>query len=326
MLRRISHLLMWSSYFTKFVFLLKDEFDYYRYTLRGAIAATKKPRDRRRITIKGFASSNASGDKASSNMLNRNAAVEIVSLVPASRSIIANLEKSFTFLPEYKTPLKIMPLGDSITYGVIGNNDKESGGYRTKLWNKFTADGLPVEFVGSLSNGPDNLSSKNHEGHPKWKIEQIAALVNGCLSTYQPDLILLMIGTNDTRGNSLRRMIRELRALIDQITAQLPDAQLLVASIPPIHPAMKPALQVLRALYFNAAIPGIVNSKVAQGKKVTFVDMRDLTVNDLTASTSPGLDNGLHPNAQGYCKIASFWHDAVLKVISKQQSKSAANS
>lgn len=322
MLQRISHLPILNLYLTKFVFLLKDEIHYYKRTIRAAIA-TAPQKNRQKTPIKGFVNNNAFIVKLGSD-LDRSTEVKTNSAIPLSRSIVANLEKDFTSIPDYNSPLKIMPLGDSITYGAVGINNQASGGYRTELWNKFIADGLQVEFVGSLSDGPDSLSSRSHEGHPKWKIGQIAASVNEWLNTSQPDLILLMIGTNDTKSHSLRRMVSELRALIDQITAQLPDAQLLVASIPPIHPALKPPLQVLRALYFNVAIPGIVHSKVAQGKKVTFVDMRDLTVDDLTASISLDLDNGLHPNAQGYRKIASFWHDAVLKVISRQST--AANS
>lgn len=249
--------------------------------------------------------------KGVSNLLNSGAGVKSVSSVQVARGVIADLEKDFD-LPAYNPPLKIMLLGDSITYGIVGTKDRESGGYRTELWNKCVADGLKVEFVGSRSTGPDCLSNKYHEGHSGWTIRQIAAFVNEWLNTYQPDLILLMIGTTDTKESSLRLMLNELNALIDQITSQLPNAQLLVASIPPIHPVAKPALRALRAIHFNAAIPGILNFKVAQGKKADFVDMRSLTLDDLTSSQSPDLDNGLHPNAQGYRKIANFWYDAVL--------------
>jgi len=201
----------------------------------------------------------------------------------------------------------------------MGTNDRNSGGYRTELWNKFVADGLKVEFVGSRSSGPDSLSNRAHEGHSSWTIKKIFGSVNEWLNTYRPDIVLLMIGTNDTMRNPLKAMIEELSALIDQITSHSPHMQILVASIPPIHPTAKPAIRSLRAIYFNTAIPIIVNSKIAQGQKVDFVDMRSLTVNDLTSSLSLDLDNGLHPNAQGYRKIANFWHDGLLKVISQRQ-------
>ncbi|MES1021724.1 SGNH/GDSL hydrolase family protein [Gloeocapsa sp. BRSZ] len=236
-----------------------------------------------------------------------------------NKQAIAALEEKCTFVPEYKSPLRIMLLGDSITYGVKGISDMDSGGYRTELWQKFVADGLPTQFVGSRCHGPNELGDKTHEGHPGWTIKQISASVSQWLDAAQPDLILLMIGTNDTRKSSLRTMIEDVNTLIDKISARCPNAQLLVASIPPIHPAAKPAIRSLRAMYFNAAIPSIVSSKIAQGQKVHFVDMRSLSVQDLTASLSLDLDCGLHPNAQGYRKIASFWHDAVFKVVSNSR-------
>ncbi|MBE9190497.1 SGNH hydrolase [Gloeocapsopsis crepidinum LEGE 06123] len=216
-----------------------------------------------------------------------------------------------------------MLLGDSVTYGVKGTSDRNSGGYRPELWQKFVADALPVKFVGSRTSGPDTLGDKTHEGHPGWTMKEITASIDDWLNTAQPDLILLMIGTNDTRKSSLRTMIENFSTLIDKITACCPYSQLLVASIPPIHPAAKPAIRSLRAMYFNAAIPSIVASKVAQDKKIHFVDMRGLSIQDLTASLSLDLDIGLHPNAQGYHKIANFWHDAVLKVISDRQTNLA---
>lgn len=257
--------------------------------------------------------------KEDSAILNSGAWVEFVHYVQSVSSAITNLEENFTTLPASNSLLKIMPLGDSITAGVAGKNDRESGGYRTELWNQFIAEGLPVKFVGSMSSGPTSLGEKDHEGHPGWTIRQIARSVDVWLKELQPDIILLMIGTNDTKKSSLRTMVDELSNLIDQITAILPDAQLLVASIPPIHPAVKPLSRVLRAMYFNEAIPGIVNVKVAEGKKVGFVDMRSLSVDGLTSSVSLYTDNGLHPNAQGYQQIASFWYAAVLDLIRNSQ-------
>lgn len=300
--------------FTKFIVLL-----YYSHVIKGAIANITL-RNGLGYTINGFGGNTCTcqGD----HLLDGGAAIEIAPYVE-TRSAIANLETTFTLSTIYDKPLKIMPLGDSITHGVIGVNDSDSGGYRTELWHKFVADGLKVSFVGSQCHGPDSLSNRNHEGHSGWTIRQIAGLVIKGLNTFQPDIVLLMIGTNDTRKHSVRTMITELSTLIDQITAHSPNVQILVASIPPIHPAKQPLKRVKRAVAFNQAIPSIVKFKVAQGKKVDFVDMRNMTVNDLTSSLSLDLDNGLHPNAQGYSKIANHWHDAVFRATANRLNSSA---
>jgi lysophospholipase L1-like esterase len=281
--------------------------------------ATQTLKDTQKKPINGFKGDDIFINKVGSDILDEGINDEPVSQVYAVRDVIANLEKNFTVPSTPNPPLKIMPLGDSLTRGTIEPNDTtDSGGYRTELCPKFMADGLEVEFVGSQSNGPDSLGNKAHEGHPGWRIRGIADSVNKWLSTSEPDIILLMIGTNDTKRYSVWRMSYELSALIDKITAHSPRVQLLVASIPPIHPAKQPAKRVKRGVIFNKAIPTIVKSKVAQGKKVHFVDMKNLTVNDLTSSLSPDLDNGLHLNPQGYSKLADLWHDAVFKVISQQ--------
>lgn len=241
------------------------------------------------------------------DILGGGAGIDIASYAQATSGIIANLNTGVV-----TRIAKIMPLGDSITYGKVNKNLQNFGGYRTELWDEFEADGLTVDFVGSQSTGPDSLGDKDHEAHPGKTIDWIDDNVNGWLNTYTPDIVTLMIGTSDTRrSDSLSQMSRELSGLIDKITRQLPDTQLLVASIPPINPDGQSQARVQKALDFNAAIPDIVDDKVAEGKKVKFVDMTSLTLADISL---PPDDNGLHPTVDGYSKIADFWYDTLLDI------------
>jgi len=227
----------------------------------------------------------------------------------ATSGIIANLKTGVA-----ARIAKIMPLGDSITYGKVNKYLPDLGGYRTELWQKFEANGLTVDFVGSQSTGPDSLGDKDHEGHPGKTINWIDNRVNGWLNTSTPDIVLLMIGTNDTnprRGKSISQISSELSNLIDKITQQLPDTQLLVTSIPPINPDGQPQARVQKGLDFNAAIPNVVDDKLAEGKKAKFVDMTSLTVDDIS---SPPDDNGLHPTIDGYGKVGGLWYDALLGI------------
>lgn len=73
-----------------------------------------------------------------------------------------------------------------------------NGGYRINLWEKFKARGITIDFVGSQSSGPDNLGDKDREEHLSWSIDKLDAQINGWLSTYTPDIVLLMAGTNNT--------------------------------------------------------------------------------------------------------------------------------
>ncbi|HZP50403.1 ricin-type beta-trefoil lectin domain protein [Actinocrinis sp.] len=195
--------------------------------------------------------------------------------------------------------VKVMPLGDSITHGYT-----VPGGYRIGLWQRFTANGYKVDFVGSQSNGPASLGDHDHEGHPGWRIDQIDADIVGWLGTYKPHTVLLHIGTNDISQNyNLSTAPNRLSALIDHITAAAPTAEVFVAQIIPLASSSLNA----KVRTFNAAIPGIVQSKVSAGKHVHLVDMYD-------AVPTSDLADGVHPNATGYDKMAAVWYKALLAV------------
>jgi glucuronoarabinoxylan endo-1,4-beta-xylanase len=196
--------------------------------------------------------------------------------------------------------IRILPLGDSITDGF-----SIPGGYRISLWQRFLTNGQNVDFVGLNSNGPDSLGDKNHQGHSGWRIDEIAAQVNGWLSTQQPQIILLLIGANDVDQNfQLATAPARLASLLDQITSNAPNAYLVVSTLTPFSDALRNS----RALDLNAALPGIVHARVAQGRRVSLVDMYG-------ALTTADLADGTHPTAEGYAKMAAVWHGAINQIL-----------
>jgi lysophospholipase L1-like esterase len=198
--------------------------------------------------------------------------------------------------------IRIMPLGDSITAG-IGSSSR--GGYRVTLWNDLVADHSHVIFVGSQYNGPASLPNRNHEGHPGWRIDQISTHIVAWLQTYQPQIILLHIGSNDIiQHHSVSSAPARLRYLLDQITATLPQATVIVAQITPLR---NPSLNA-QVIAYNRSIPQIVEQMESQGKHVTYVDMYDaVPVSDL--------GDGIHPNDAGYALMAGVWFHALQPII-----------
>jgi lysophospholipase L1-like esterase len=197
-------------------------------------------------------------------------------------------------------PVKIMPLGDSNTDGY-----QTPGGYRIKLWNLLTKAGLQIDCVGSLSNGPESLPDRNHEGHTGWRIDEIHAEIEHWLTDYTPDIVLLMIGHNDMIQNYQADTAADrLSALLDTITDKLPETEILVASLTPMNHEQYNE----RLLDYNVEIPGVVDEKRNAGKRVHFVDMYDvITVEDLT-------DN-VHPKIGGFDKMAEVWNQSILSVL-----------
>jgi lysophospholipase L1-like esterase len=186
-------------------------------------------------------------------------------------------------------PLKIMALGDSITYGV---GSLTSSSYRVDLLNRLNGVGMDVDFVGSQTSGAGGDDLQN-EGHKGWTISQISEQIDRWLSTYTPDVVLLMIGTNDTaRSLDLATAPGRLSALITRLRTTNPAGHVFVAKIPGVKEAGGQA----RADAFNARIPAIV---AAQGSHVHLVDQ----------STVDGLDlrDNLHPDDVGFAKMSYNW-------------------
>ncbi|MBD2312675.1 carbohydrate-binding protein [Desertifilum sp. FACHB-1129] len=195
--------------------------------------------------------------------------------------------------------VKIMPLGDSNTRG----HNQAPAGYRNRLWNSLSLSGFEVDFVGSQVTGTTpTLGDPDHEGRGGWRIDQISANVTNWLNQQQPDIVLLMIGTNDIlQQYQVNTAPNRLNTLIDQILDWSSNVQILVGSIIPITRSTTEYQQVLD---FNATIPGIVNSKNSQ---VQFIDIFSaVSDQDLTDA------DGVHPTEFGYNKIAQAWYDALI--------------
>ena len=200
--------------------------------------------------------------------------------------------------------IKIMPLGDSITYGV---GSSTGGGYRLQLWDDLRVRGFPVDFVGSVKRGPASFDREN-EGLPGWKINQIAAKVVTWLMTYRPNIILLHIGTNDFfKNDDPAQAPARLSHLLNLITTTLPGVTVIVAQILPLPRSARLNAEVVA---YNAAIPGIVQADVAQGKHVHYVDMYDAVPPSM-------LPDQIHPNDAGYSLMAKVWLYALLPILGR---------
>ena len=219
--------------------------------------------------------------------------------------------------------VNIMPLGDSITEGISESENSSAqnqGGYRAPLWESISQLNINPDFVGSLTHGPQDFD-RDHNGYSGERINYLAGDdwssrggnpggLTASLAEEQPDIILLMAGTNNVTANqSVNKMANDLGNLINRITTLSPDTTLLVSSIPPIREdSSRFSDSAELATDFNAAIPGVVDTWSSQGRNVAYVDMTSLTEDDISL---PEVDNGLHPTDEGYEKIAQFWLDAI---------------
>ena len=198
-------------------------------------------------------------------------------------------------------PVRILPLGDSITYGL---GSEQLGSYRVELAGRLAAAGITVDLVGSNDSGPSGADQDN-EGHSGWRIDQIAEHASGWLEAYRPDVVLLHIGTNDMRSDEKAAGApARLGALIDQLLIASPDVRILVAKIVGARDARFGGAYQQRIDAYNASVPAVVASR---GARVRLVDQTGVDGTDL-------LDT-LHPNEYGYSKMAWNWYRALQPVL-----------
>lgn len=229
--------------------------------------------------------------------------------------------------------MRILPLGDSITRGTylqhytdgkpVGLPSRAGGGYRKPLQDKLRAAGIAFDFVGELNYDAygqdgrvDPAFDPDHQGMAGFsnvKItmggvvpapedvlasldtkEVVAHGVVEVLEKFQPDVILLMSGSNGFDSAALNELIGAI--------VQHSHATLLVATIPPQRP---PRAGWEKVADYNTALTWVIEARVKAGQRVGLVDI------NATLSAGDLLADGVHPNAHGLEVIASTWFRAI---------------
>jgi lysophospholipase L1-like esterase len=235
---------------------------------------------------------------------------------------------------------RIMPVGDSITAGYTNNptwSQSYDFGYRGKLYNTLTTNGIGVNYVGAsaeplnnafpVTNPPitvtptpnlQSIGQDKHEGYGGKKTDYFASNMSGILSANNPDVILLMVGINDfTRGaplssaqTSLNAAMVNLNATVRTIVNSKPNAKLIIAqTIPPT--TFTPAINAYNDFIENRLVPAYA----AQGKFVTTVDQHANFLNSNGTVNTSLYSNGInHPNAAGYTKMATTWYEGIQAI------------
>ena len=231
-----------------------------------------------------------------------------------------------------RAPLRILPVGDSITRGsyltledgkAVGLPQPDGGGWRKGLQDRLRAAGIAFDFVGELdylAYGRDGVVDPDFDPHhhglagfsnsrilsggtvptppdvlaARGATEITVPPLADVLTREKPDVILLMSGANGFDAAARDRLIRTI--------GEKSGAHLFVATIPPQKPPRAGWEQVDA---YNASLPAVVSAEQAAGRRITLVDMHAaLTPDDL-------LPDGVHPSRAGMEKIAAVWFAAL---------------
>jgi len=194
-------------------------------------------------------------------------------------------------------PVKIMPLGDSITRGWYGS--LEDNGYRGPLY--LNLSGRSFDFVGSQNDG--DFPDTEHEGYDGKTASWLNAGMLSRLVTYQPDIVLYHIGTNNLGGSDINSYAQDVDDTLGIIFTFDPNTVVFLAKI--ILTRDDPARNT-RTHDYNILVDGLAQNWVDAGYTVITVDMEN------ALNYTDDMADNLHPNDLGYAKMADVWADPLL--------------
>lgn len=253
-------------------------------------------------------------------------------------------------------PVKIIAMGDSITHGYINGDN----GYRKYFCYGLQQNGITnFDMVGPNNNWSDSATydwngitityDPVHAGYSGYAIQKIGSrqglqetifdttYVNGDVSgnmmeAYQPDVIMLQIGTNDVLDAQLTGIGDRLEELVDKLIPYVSgDGQVLyLASIPDIDAAKKydwlgayqwtygvsyesdpeKFVATVQAAVddYNTIVKNLVAKKQAEGAHIEFSD-----INSTIDISAGDLEDGVHPSEQGYAKMGQYWSNLLTE-------------
>ena len=239
--------------------------------------------------------------------------------------------------------VKILSLGDSITDGYW-----TSGAYRKYMYHDLEQMGYNIDMVGPKGsnsntftyNGQTVSYDDNNAGYSGYAIQEMTTKEHrsGILETiqgtwyngqnmiaaYQPDIVLLQIGTNDILSNYNDGITDRLENLVNVILQDLDaDSTVFVSTIPDIdaytradwlgsyginawNSTQEEKDQLMETVTgcidtYNTSIYNLVLKMQSEGKNVQFADINSVV------DYQTDLHDGVHPNEAGYENMGNYW-------------------
>ena len=239
--------------------------------------------------------------------------------------------------------VKILSLGDSITDGYW-----TSGAYRKYMYHDLEQMGYNIDMVGPKGsnsntftyNGQSVSYDDNNAGYSGYAIQEMTTKEHrsGILETiqgtwyngqnmiaaYQPDIVLLQIGTNDILSNYNDGITDRLENLVNVILQDLDaDSTVFVSTIPDIdaytradwlgsyginawNSTQEEKYQLMETVTgcidtYNTSIYNLVLKMQSEGKNVQFADINSVV------DYQTDLHDGVHPNEAGYENMGNYW-------------------
>ncbi|HEY5835849.1 SGNH/GDSL hydrolase family protein [Streptomyces sp.] len=205
--------------------------------------------------------------------------------------------------------IRVLPLGDSITWGQGSPTDSS---YRRPLWAMVAGQSrYAVRFVGSQRTG--DLPEPANEGHRGYTINRIRAGLDDWMAAARPDVVLLHIGINDlSRRIDPPHAADRLASLVDRIYSDRPGVSIVMMGLIPTTPGLGPLIAA-----YNERARALESVERRAGRSFRYVAAPALTGAERV--------DRLHPNDAGYRRIAEAFFPALSGAVAERTAAAASS-
>ncbi|KAF9732118.1 GDSL-like lipase acylhydrolase [Paraphaeosphaeria minitans] len=199
-------------------------------------------------------------------------------------------------------PLRILPLGGSITWG---QDSTDGNGYREHLHELLEQRSTIVDMVGTVHSG--KMSDNENEGHPGARVDQVALFAKNGIA-FKPNLILIKYaGTNDVVREAseypIDKIGQRMYKLIEYLFNEIPDVTIILSTL--ILNANAGADERIRKIV-NPQYESLVKSLQERQARIMLAGLHSVI-------NAEEMVDGTHPNDKGYEKLAKAWAKAIAE-------------
>jgi lysophospholipase L1-like esterase len=190
-----------------------------------------------------------------------------------------------------KGDIDLLFLGDSITQGWLSKD-------KVEVWDRYYSPRNAADF----GIGGDCTQ------HVLWRIE------NSEIDNIKPQVVVLMIGTNNSFANSADEIAGGIKAIVSKLREKLPESKILLFGVFPRGEKPGPIREKLAAV--NEAI-----SKLDDDKTVNYLDISMSFLNDDGTISRDVMPDFLHLSRKGYRIWADAMEPTLWSMLDEPQSK-----
>lgn len=193
------------------------------------------------------------------------------------------------FVQEGRTEqIDVLFMGDSIT----DFWRRKAPRFGINIWNKYYPPLHAADF---------GISGDRTE-HVIWRID------HGELDGLHPKVVVLMIGTNNSKSNSPEQIAEGIRVILNKIQEKCPETKILLLGVFPRNTVKDTPEQIAAPAKVNAII-----STFADGKRIVYLNINDKFLGPDGKVPAEIMPDFLHPNEHGY----QIWADAMNPTLFK---------